>query len=68
VLPKAPVRRIPRSVHEGARDVARRIAQTEAYLVSRRERKKVEMLLAHLTRILIFDPDCMRGDGWRDKS
>jgi hypothetical protein len=25
------------------------------------------MLLAHLTRILIFDPDRMRGDGWRDE-
>jgi hypothetical protein len=31
---------------------ARAIAKTEAYAVSRRQRKKVEMLLAHLKRIL----------------
>ena len=31
---------------------ARAIAKTEAYAVSRRERKKVEMLFAHLKRTL----------------
>ena len=31
---------------------ARAIAKTEAYAVSCRQRKKVEMLLAHLKRIL----------------
>ncbi|MEN7538833.1 transposase, partial [Aurantiacibacter flavus] len=30
------------------RDMAREIASTDAYLVSRRQRKKVEMLFAHL--------------------
>jgi hypothetical protein len=37
-------RKVLRSVHEGARDMARDIALTDAYLVSRRERKEVEML------------------------
>src|SRR3546814_1947482 len=40
-----------RSIHEGARDVARDIAKTDAYRTSRRQRKKVEMLFAHLKRI-----------------
>ena len=44
-------RKIARFVHEAARDKARAIAKTEAYAVSRRERKKVEMLFAHLKRI-----------------
>jgi hypothetical protein len=34
-----------RSIHEGARDLARDLPETDAYLTSRRERKKVEMLL-----------------------
>jgi hypothetical protein len=46
---------ILRSIHEGARDLARDLAQTEFYLTSRRERKKVEMLFAHLKRILKLD-------------
>jgi Transposase DDE domain len=50
--PNTPMRKVPRSVFEAARDKTRAIAQTEAYLVSRRERKKVEMLFAHLKRIL----------------
>ena len=50
--PKAPARKVPRSIHEAARDKARAIAKTEAYVVSRRERKKIEMLFAHLKRIL----------------
>jgi transposase len=50
--PNMPARKIPRSIHEAARDKARAIAKTEAYAVSRRERKKVEMLFAHLKRIL----------------
>ena len=41
------MRKIPRSIHEAARDKARAIAKTEAYVVSSRERKKVEMLFAH---------------------
>ena len=41
--PKAPARKISRSIHEGARDLAREIAKTKAYQTSRRQRKKVEM-------------------------
>jgi hypothetical protein len=43
--PNTPARKVPRSIHEAARDKARAIARTEAYAVSRRQRKKVEMLL-----------------------
>jgi hypothetical protein len=40
------------SPYEGARDIARRIASSWQGRVSRRLRKKVEMLFAHLKRIL----------------
>ena len=59
--PNTPARKVPRSIHEAARDKARAIAQTEAYLVSRRQRKKVEMLFAHLKRILGLDRLRLRG-------
>src|SRR5262249_33499571 len=49
--PKAPLRRIPRSIYEEARDVARVLAKTEAFDRSRRDRKRVEMLFANLKRI-----------------
>jgi hypothetical protein len=39
--PKMPARKVPRSIYESARDVARGIARTEAYVTSRRECKKV---------------------------
>lgn len=66
--PNAPARKIPRSIHEGARDLARDIATTDAYVVSRRERKKVEMLFAHLKRILKLDRLRLRGpNGARDE-
>jgi hypothetical protein len=55
VLPNVPARKIARSVHEAARDKARAIARTEAYAVPRRQRKKVELLFAHLKRILRLD-------------
>ena len=54
-------RKIVRSVHERARDVARRIATTPAYQRSRCERKKVEMLFAHLKSILKLDRLRLRG-------
>ena len=38
-----------------ARDVARDLAKTEAFAHSRRDRKKIEMLFAHLKRILRLD-------------
>ena len=44
-----------RSIHEAARDVAREIAKTDACWTSMRQRKKVEMLFAHLKRILKLD-------------
>jgi transposase len=66
--PHEPARKVPRSIHEAARDKARAIAKTEAYLVSRRERKKVEMLFAHLKRILRLDRLRLRGPkGARDE-
>jgi hypothetical protein len=66
--PKAPARKILRSVHEGARDLARDIATTEAYQISRYQRKKVEMLFAHLKRILKLDRLRLRGpNGARDE-
>ena len=66
--PNAPARKILRSVHEGARDVARDIAATDAYVTSRRQRKKVEMLFAHLKRILKLDRLRLRGpNGAKDE-
>jgi len=66
--PKEPVRKIPRSIYEAARDVARSLFGTEAYAQSRRDRKKVEMQFAHLKRILRLDRLRLRGPrGARDE-
>jgi hypothetical protein len=66
--PNAPRRKIARSIHESARDVARDIAKTDAYQQSRKERKKVEMLFAHLKRILKLGRLRLRGvTGARDE-
>ena len=46
---------------EEARNAARRIARTREYRQSRCDRKKVEMLFAHLKRILRFDRLRLRG-------
>jgi hypothetical protein len=59
--PKAPLRRIPRSIYEEARDVARALAKTETFERSRRERKRVEMLFAHLKRIFRLGRLRLRG-------
>jgi hypothetical protein len=59
--PNTSHRKIARSVYEDAREVARKIADTPEYRVSRCERKKVEMLFAHLKRILRFDRLRLRG-------
>jgi hypothetical protein len=59
--PKTPFRRIPRSLYEEARDVARALAKTEAFEQSRRDRKRVEMLFAHLKRILRLGRLRLRG-------
>jgi hypothetical protein len=66
--PNAPARKVPRSIYEGARDLAREVANTEAYRTSGRQRKKVEMLFAHLKRILKLDRLRLRGPcGARDE-
>lgn len=66
--PNGPARKVTRSIHEDARDVARDIARTDAYVTSRRERKRVEMLFAHLKRILRLDRLRLRGPcGARDE-
>ena len=66
--PNTPARKVTRSIHEGARDLARDIAKTDAYLTSRRQRKKVEMLFAHLKRILKLGRLRLRGpNGARDE-
>jgi transposase len=66
--PNTPARKVTRSIYEAARDRAREIATTDAYVTSRRERKKVEMLFAHLKRILKLDRLRLRGPcGARDE-
>jgi hypothetical protein len=48
--------------------MARDLSQTDAYLTSRRERKKVEMLFVHLKRILQLDRLPLRGpNGAKDE-
>src|SRR5215510_9159975 len=59
--PKEPARKIPRSIYEHARDVARTLAKTEAFEQSCRDRKRVEMLFAHLKRILRLGRLRLRG-------
>jgi IS5 family transposase len=59
--PKTPSRKITRHVYEAARDVARAVAKTAAYEQTRRDRKKVEMLFAHLKRILRLGRLRLRG-------
>ena len=50
-----------RDVNEDARDIARALAKTEAFERSRRDRKRVEMLFAHLKRILWLGRLRLRG-------
>jgi transposase len=61
-------RKIPRDVHEDARDVARRLMGTKAFLKSRDERKRVEMRFAHLKIHHGFERMRLRGlSGARDE-
>ena len=64
-----PLRKIDRFVDlSEARDKARAIAKTAAYATSRRERKRVDMLFAHLKRILKLDRLRLRGpNGAKDE-
>lgn len=59
--PKAPFRRVPRSIYERARDVARSLAGTDAFERSRHDRKRIEMRFAHLKRILRLGRLRLRG-------
>ncbi len=66
--PNTTFRKIARSIYEASRDVARDICKTEEYQQSRRDRKKVEVLFAHLKRIMNFDRLRLRGiTGARDE-
>ncbi len=59
--PGDPGRRVMRSVHEAARDVARDIRKTDAYMTSFIQRRKVEMLFAHLKRYIGVPMMRLRG-------
>jgi transposase len=59
--PKDMSRKILRSIYEEARDVARAIARTSAFEQSCRDRKRIEMLFAHLKRVLRLGRLRLRG-------
>lgn len=59
--PNADARSITREENEDARQVARDIAKTRQYVISMKLRKKVEMLFAHLKRILGLGRLRLRG-------
>ena len=66
--PKEPSRKIQRHIYEGARDLARELSLTDAYVESQKRRKKVEMLFAHLKRIMKLDRLRLRGpNGAKDE-
>jgi transposase len=59
--PNTPMRKIARSVYEDSRAIARELAATPEFAQSRNDRKKVEVLFAHLKRILKLDRLRLRG-------
>jgi hypothetical protein len=59
--PNAVARKIPRDLHEDARDAARAHAATPQYVEACRRRKKIEILFAHLKRILRLARLRLRG-------
>src|ERR1700730_11854710 len=64
----ADARKIPRDLHEDARDTARRKMKTKAFAKSRDERKRVEMRFAHLKTHHGFERMRLRGlSGARDE-
>jgi len=66
--PNTPMRKIARSLYEQSRAIARQLADTATYRQSRKDRKKVEVLFAHLKRILKLDRLRLRGRrGARDE-
>ncbi len=66
--PNMTFRKIPRDVHEDARDVARALMGTTEFAKSRDERKRVEMRFAHLKTHHRFERMRLRGlSGARDE-
>lgn len=66
--PNMTFRKIPRDVHEDARDQARALMGTPGFVKSRDERKKVEMRFAHLKTHHRFERMRLRGlSGARDE-
>jgi transposase len=64
----AQARKIPRDLHEDARDIARKKMNTKAFAKSRDERKRVEMRFAHLKTHHGFERMRLRGlSGARDE-
>ena len=59
--PNAVARKIPRHLDEDCRDIARALAGTPEFEEASRRRKKVEMLFAHLKRILRLGRLRLRG-------
>ena len=67
-IPNMSFRKIPRDVHEDARDATRALMGTPAFAKSRNERKKVEMRFAHLKTHHNFERMRLRGlSGARDE-
>lgn len=66
--PNMTFRKVPRDVHEDARDVARELMGTSEFNRSRGERKRVEMRFAHLKTHHGFERMRLRGlSGARDE-
>jgi transposase len=66
--PNVTSRKIARSLHETARDLTRALGKTLQYRQSRKDRKKVEVLFAHMKRILRVNRLRLRGrTGARDE-
>ncbi len=66
--PTTPSRKIPRDINEDARDYARTLVQTEAYVDSSGERKKIEALFGEAKSILSMVRLRLRGlTGARDE-
>jgi transposase len=66
--PNMTFRKIPRDVHEDARDATRALMGTPEFVKSRNERKKVEMRFAHLKTHHGFERMRLRGlSGARDE-
>ena len=66
--PNKDARIVSRHVHEAARDKARQIAKTDTSVDASRRRKKVEMLFAHLKKIMRLERLRLRGpNGAKDE-